>query len=70
MLSGTEITQQRKQLTRTLALQGVHSAQETMTCVCTSDAQRLFFSECVLAYTKRYNTCSIRFAPLAIWVLS
>ena len=36
-----------------------------------SDAQRLFFSsKRVLAYTKRYKTCSTRFVPLPIWVLS
>ena len=33
--------------------------------VCTRDAQRLFFFfKCVLAYTKRYNTCSTRFVTL------
>ena len=29
-----------------------------------------FFSKRVLAYTKRYNTCSKRFVPLPILVLS
>ena len=29
-----------------------------------------FSSKCVLAYTKRYNTCSTRFVPLPIGVLS
>ena len=35
-----------------------------------SDAYRLFFSTRVLAYTKRHNTCGIRFVPLPMWVLS
>ena len=39
--------------------------------VSTRDAQRLFFSsKRLLAYTKRYNTCSTRFVTLPIWVLS
>ena len=33
VLSGTQNLPQRKQLTHTLALQGVHSAQETRTCM-------------------------------------